>query len=71
MQEGGPIGLIEDGDIITIDISKKAMDVQLSDAQLEERRKRWTPPAFKADRGVLYKVWQTCLTSKLFVFNFY
>ncbi|KAK6790188.1 hypothetical protein RDI58_013988 [Solanum bulbocastanum] len=54
-QEGGPIGLVQNGDIITIDIQKKKMDVQLSDEELEQRRKNWTPPAYKADRGVLYK----------------
>ncbi|CAK9156059.1 unnamed protein product [Ilex paraguariensis] len=54
-QEGGPIGLIQNGDIITIDVGKRRMDVHLEDEELEERRKRWTPPAYKADRGVLYK----------------
>ncbi|KAK6773480.1 hypothetical protein RDI58_028718 [Solanum bulbocastanum] len=54
-QEGGPIGLVQNGDIITIDIQKKKMDVQLSDEVLEQRRKNWTPPAYKADRGVLFK----------------
>ncbi|XP_060172798.1 dihydroxy-acid dehydratase, chloroplastic-like [Lycium barbarum] len=54
-QEGGPIGLVQNGDVITIDIQKKKMDVQLSDEVLEQRRKNWTPPAYKADRGVLYK----------------
>ncbi|XP_016550596.1 dihydroxy-acid dehydratase, chloroplastic [Capsicum annuum] len=54
-QEGGPIGLVQNGDIITIDIQKRKMDVQLSDEVLEQRRKNWTPPAYKADRGVLYK----------------
>ncbi|KAK4354456.1 hypothetical protein RND71_026650 [Anisodus tanguticus] len=54
-QEGGPIGLVQNGDIITIDIQKRKMDVQLSDEVLEQRRKNWTPLAYKADRGVLYK----------------
>ncbi|KAL0433067.1 UNVERIFIED_CONTAM: Dihydroxy-acid dehydratase, chloroplastic [Sesamum latifolium] len=54
-QEGGPLGLIENGDIITIDIQKRRMDVNLTDAELNERRKRWTPPPYKAERGVLYK----------------
>lgn len=62
-QEGGPIGLVKNGDIITIDIQKRRMDVQLTDAELEERRKRWTPPPYKADRGVLYKVSKKCLLS--------
>ncbi|KAL2506475.1 Dihydroxy-acid dehydratase [Abeliophyllum distichum] len=54
-QEGGPIGLIENGDIITIDIEKRRMDVSLTDEELDERRKQWTPPPYKAERGVLYK----------------
>ncbi|KAL0368556.1 UNVERIFIED_CONTAM: Dihydroxy-acid dehydratase, chloroplastic [Sesamum calycinum] len=54
-QEGGPLGLVENGDIITIDIQKRRMDVNLTDSELNERRKRWTPPPYKAERGVLYK----------------
>lgn len=54
-QEGGPIGLVKNGDIITIDIEKHRMDVQLTEAELEERRKKWTPSPYKATRGVLYK----------------
>ncbi|KAM0013641.1 putative dihydroxy-acid dehydratase [Helianthus debilis subsp. tardiflorus] len=54
-QEGGPIGLVQNGDIITIDITKKRMDVHLTDKELDERRKAWTPPPSKAERGVLYK----------------
>ncbi|KAL5990236.1 hypothetical protein ACLOJK_011133 [Asimina triloba] len=54
-QVGGPIGLIQNGDIITIDVQKRSMDVQLSDEELAERRKKWTPAPYKATRGVLYK----------------
>lgn len=54
-QEGGPIGLIENGDVITIDVGEKRMDVHLTDEELDERRKRWSSPAYKANRGVLYK----------------
>ncbi|XP_027118974.1 dihydroxy-acid dehydratase, chloroplastic [Coffea arabica] len=54
-QEGGPIGLVENGDIITIDIQKRRMDVDLTDTELDERREKWKPPTYKADRGVLYK----------------
>lgn len=53
--EGGPIGLIENGDIITIDVQKRRMDVQLTDEEMNERRKKWSPPPFKANQGVLYK----------------
>ncbi|GFY81440.1 dehydratase family [Actinidia rufa] len=54
-QEGGPIGLVENGDIITVDILERRMDVRLTDEEMAERRKKWTPPPYKADRGVLYK----------------
>ncbi|KAG1359593.1 dihydroxy-acid dehydratase, chloroplastic [Cocos nucifera] len=54
-QEGGPIGLIQNGDIITIDVVKRRMDVELTEEQLAERRKKWSPPAYKSTRGVLYK----------------
>ncbi|WJZ87543.1 hypothetical protein VitviT2T_006913 [Vitis vinifera] len=53
--EGGPIGLIENGDIITIDVQKRRMDVQLTDEEMNERRKKWSPPPYKANQGVLYK----------------
>lgn len=54
-QVGGPIGLLEDGDIITIDAEKKLMTVDVSDAEMEERRKKFVPPPLKATRGTLYK----------------
>ncbi len=54
-QVGGPIGLVQDGDQITIDADKNVIDVALSDAELEQRRKDWTAPPLKATRGALYK----------------
>lgn len=54
-QEGGPIGLVQNGDIITIDIEKKRMDLQLTAEEMEERKRKWTAPAYKTNRGVLYK----------------
>lgn len=54
-QEGGPIGLIQNGDMITIDANSKSLAVDLSDAELESRRKAWNMPAYKATRGTLYK----------------
>lgn len=55
-QEGGPIGLVENGDLITIDVGTRTINVELTDQEMEERRKNWTAPAYKANRGVLYKV---------------
>ncbi|MBA0585212.1 hypothetical protein Gorai_015996, partial [Gossypium raimondii] len=54
-QEGGPIGLVQNGDFISIDVQKRAINVELTDAELNERRKKWSPPPYKANRGVLHK----------------
>ena len=54
-QEGGPIGLIQNGDMITIDANNKSLAVGLSDAELDARRKAWTMPSYKATRGTLFK----------------
>ncbi|MGQ9504104.1 MAG: dihydroxy-acid dehydratase [Thermogutta sp.] len=50
---GGPIALLEPGDIIAIDIPARRLDVRVSDEVLAERRKRWTPPAPRFTRGIL------------------
>jgi dihydroxy-acid dehydratase len=54
-QEGGPIALIRDGDLIKIDAEEKTLSVDISDAELQQRRKDWTMPAYKAERGTLAK----------------
>jgi dihydroxy-acid dehydratase len=54
-QDGGPIALVRDGDVITIDGEQNRLDVALADSELAARRKAWTMPAFKATRGTLYK----------------
>jgi dihydroxy-acid dehydratase len=48
--DAGPIGLLKDGDIITIDAETGRLDVDVSDAELAERKKTFTPkpPAFKS-----------------------
>ena len=58
-QEGGPIGLIQDGDLVTIDAKQNRLDVSLSDDELAERRAQWTMPPYKATRGTLYKYIKT------------
>ena len=42
---GGPIGLIEAGDVIRIDAKAGTINVNLTERILKERRKRWSPPA--------------------------
>ncbi len=52
---GGPIGLIKDGDIITIDAENGRIDVELSDEELERRRAEWQPPEDNFGSGALWK----------------
>ena len=54
-QDGGPIALLHDGDTITIDAESNEISVDLSEAELSARRKEWTMPPFKANRGTLAK----------------
>ncbi len=50
---GGPIGLVRDGDSITVDASAGELSVALSDAELEARRATWSAPAPKYLKGAL------------------
>ncbi len=52
---GGPIGLLRNGDLITIDAVKRRIEVRLSAAELRRRRKLWRAPRPYARRGVLAK----------------
>jgi dihydroxy-acid dehydratase len=51
--DGGPIALIRDGDIITIDSDKGTMDVAVSEAEFAERKKSWKPRSNGFRTGVL------------------
>ncbi|WP_415767283.1 dihydroxy-acid dehydratase [Pseudomonas sp. ZB1P45] len=57
--DGGPIALIEDGDKITIDAETRQISVDVSDAELAERKTRWVRPESKYKRGVLAKYAKT------------
>jgi len=50
---GGPIALVDDGDVIEIDIPARALNVRVSEAEMEKRRKRWAPPPPKITKGYL------------------
>jgi len=52
---GGPLALLEDGDLITIDAQENTLVVDLSDAELARRRANWQQPAPRYTRGVLAK----------------
>jgi len=52
---GGPIGLLKAGDIIEIDIPNNKINVKLSDEELAERKRAWTPSKPKTTEGCLAK----------------
>jgi dihydroxy-acid dehydratase len=54
-QEGGPIGLVRNGDQITIDTEQNSLDVALSVDELAQRKSEWKMPPYKASRGTLAK----------------
>lgn len=53
--DGGLIGLLKDGDIITIDITKNSIDADITDAEIESRRKEKKHPAINTVTGILKK----------------
>ena len=58
-QVGGGIALVKDGDEITIDAVKNTINVNISDEELEKRRKEWKQPELKVKSGSLYKYAKT------------
>ncbi|KPV39565.1 dihydroxy-acid dehydratase [Thiohalorhabdus denitrificans] len=52
---GGPIGLLEEGDRVTIDAAHRLLAVDLDRAELERRLEGWEPPAPRYTRGILAK----------------
>ena len=54
-QVGGPIGLLQDGDIVTIDAETNRLDVDVAADEIDSRRSKWNAPELKAKRGTLYK----------------
>jgi dihydroxy-acid dehydratase len=56
---GGPIAFVKDGDKVTIDGDGKKLTLEVSDSELEKRRKGWTKPEPREKRGVLAKYART------------
>ena len=54
-QEGGPIALVCDGDVVVIDADTASIDVEVSEDELRRRRSQWEAPPLKATRGILAK----------------
>ena len=53
--KGGPIAILQEGDEIVIDAKERRLDVELSDAEIQERFEQWTPPEPPYARGVMAK----------------
>ena len=60
---GGPIALIRDGDVLRIDAEAGTVDVDLSEAELDERRKAWTPRQTDYQSGAIWRYAQTVGTA--------
>ena len=58
-QTGGALALVQDGDVVTIDAERNALDVDLPEAELTRRRATWAAPAPRFTKGVLYKYMKT------------
>lgn len=54
-QVGGPIALVRDGDIISMDVEARELTLRVSEEELERRLKEWTPPEAKHTKGVMAK----------------
>ena len=54
-QEGGPIALLKDGDVVVIDADAASIDAEVAAEEFARRRAEWKAPPLKADRGVLAK----------------
>ena len=54
-QVGGPIALLKDGDLITIDSETQELSVAVSDEELSNRLKEWKEPPLRYSKGILYK----------------
>jgi dihydroxy-acid dehydratase len=52
---GGPIALVEEGDTVTIDVDRRALDLEVDEATLAERRAAWSPPRPRYASGVMAK----------------
>jgi dihydroxy-acid dehydratase len=50
---GGPIAFVKDGDIISIDIAERKIDLEVSTKELEERKAEWRPPEPRVKKGYL------------------
>ncbi len=58
-QEGGPIGMLRNGDRIVIDAAANTLSVEIGEDEMEQRAAAWEMPPYKASQGTLYKYIKT------------
>jgi dihydroxy-acid dehydratase len=61
--EGGPIAILEDGDVIAIDITHKKIDVKLSDDEIQKRLSSWKPVAQRITSGYMERYGRSVLSA--------
>ena len=61
-QVGGTIGLVENGDYISIDADKNTIELEVNKEELEKRKSKWVQPDLKIKKGSLYK-YAKCVSS--------
>ena len=54
-QEGGPLALLQDGDVVAIDAGERLLGVDVDEAEMQRRHAARSMPAYKAERGTLFK----------------
>lgn len=64
-QEGGPIALLQNGDLIQICAKSNTISVSLTEAELAKRKANWLMPPYKAQRGTLHKYIKTVSSASL------
>ncbi len=52
---GGPIALVQEGDVVTMDVEDRELSVGVSDEEMQRRRAAWTEPVPRYDHGVMAK----------------
>ena len=67
--DGGPIALIQTGDVISIDIPKRRLEVNLTEAELNERRAAWVKPEPKVTSGYLARYAKLVTSANLGLFS--
>ena len=63
-QVGGPIGMVKDGDIITIDAENLEISVNVDEEEMQRRREAWVMPPFKYTRGTMMRYIRTVASAQ-------